>query len=69
MNSSAQTVDNGVTVFDPIILKVPDSSPLDGVGAGAGLAQPATAAINPIIIIKVSGNHRVFILLIFDFND
>jgi len=68
MNSSAQTELSGVTVFDPIILNEPVSSPLGGVGAGAGLAQPATAAINPIIIIKVSGHHHICILLIFDFN-
>jgi hypothetical protein len=74
MNSSAHTVVNGVTVFDPMMLKEPDSSVGDagagvGAGAGAGVAQPAAVEANPTIIIRLNGNHHVFILLIFEIND
>jgi hypothetical protein len=67
MNSSAHTVVSGVTVFDPMMLKEPDSSVgAAGAGVGACLAQPARTIVNASK--TNSGNvNNFFDFLIFNF--
>jgi hypothetical protein len=65
MNSSAQTVESGVTVLEPIILNEPDSSePSTGAGVvGAASPQPlinTAAAINTKGIISHFIDFLVF---------
>jgi len=66
MNSSAHTEVNGVTVFDPVMLMEPDSSPLGGVGEEAGVVQPVRAM--PIASKMASGSvNHFFIFVICNF--
>jgi hypothetical protein len=64
MKSSAHTEVSGVTVFDPIIPKEPDSSPSEGVVPPEEFTvQPERAVVAASIAIAEVTNHCFFIVI------